>query len=240
MLKSIVALAALSVCSVAAVSSVANAGTVLFSEDFDSITANTLNIGPGNAVTMAASMDVFGEVDAVVPINGFGITGLTSTAIDLDGTPGPGGVGKGGFDLVAGRNYTLSFVVGGAQRGSVSDTFLVSLLSDLSGDLKLLGGTGVFGGLDPLLLSADFEALAILAGDTPFTQSSLNLRAVNNSSFAFRIGTNSSNNIGPLLDSVVLTESTGVIPEPATWAMLISGFGLVGTAMRRRRTLSAA
>lgn len=27
----------------------------------------------------------------------------------------------------------------------------------------------------------------------------------------------------------------GVIPEPATWAMLITGFGLVGATMRRRR-----
>jgi hypothetical protein len=27
------------------------------------------------------------------------------------------------------------------------------------------------------------------------------------------------------------------IPEPATWAMLIAGFGLVGTAARRRPAL---
>ena len=27
----------------------------------------------------------------------------------------------------------------------------------------------------------------------------------------------------------------GAVPEPATWAMLIAGFGLIGAAMRRRR-----
>ena len=31
------------------------------------------------------------------------------------------------------------------------------------------------------------------------------------------------------------TVPTGAIPEPATWAMLIAGFGMVGGAMRRRR-----
>lgn len=30
----------------------------------------------------------------------------------------------------------------------------------------------------------------------------------------------------------------GVIPEPATWAMMIAGFGLVGFAARRRRSLA--
>lgn len=30
-----------------------------------------------------------------------------------------------------------------------------------------------------------------------------------------------------------------VIPEPATWAMMIAGFGLVGASIRRRRTATA-
>jgi hypothetical protein len=33
-------------------------------------------------------------------------------------------------------------------------------------------------------------------------------------------------------------EEGGVVPEPATWAMMIAGFGLVGAAMRRRKTVA--
>lgn len=33
--------------------------------------------------------------------------------------------------------------------------------------------------------------------------------------------------------------SNSVVPEPATWALLITGFGLVGVAARRRRPLTA-
>jgi hypothetical protein len=48
----------------------------------------------------------------------------------------------------------------------------------------------------------------------------------------------------PLPDGLSFTSASGfflrplgggVIPEPATWAMLISGFGLVGATARRRR-----
>jgi hypothetical protein len=41
--------------------------------------------------------------------------------------------------------------------------------------------------------------------------------------------------------SVTLSSSTtGAVPEPATWAMMVSGFGLMGAAMRRRRRDMAA
>ena len=39
--------------------------------------------------------------------------------------------------------------------------------------------------------------------------------------------------------SEVTFDGTAGIPEPATWAMMIAGFGLVGAAARRRRPLAA-
>lgn len=35
------------------------------------------------------------------------------------------------------------------------------------------------------------------------------------------------------------TDGGGVVPEPAAWALMISGFGLAGSALRRRRTIAA-
>ncbi len=39
--------------------------------------------------------------------------------------------------------------------------------------------------------------------------------------------------------SIIVPPPGGVVPEPATWAMLITGFGLVGHALRRRRLQAA-
>ena len=41
-------------------------------------------------------------------------------------------------------------------------------------------------------------------------------------------------------EKLVFTNVGGSVPEPASWAMLIAGFGLVGAAARRRRAAVAA
>ncbi|HEX7946054.1 MAG TPA: PEPxxWA-CTERM sorting domain-containing protein, partial [Phenylobacterium sp.] len=48
-----------------------------------------------------------------------------------------------------------------------------------------------------------------------------------------------SDNNGALRVSVTGSSVTGGVPEPATWAMMIAGFGLAGATLRRRRTANA-
>ena len=208
-----------------------NAATVLFSENFDSITTNTLGI-----TTTVANMDVVGNVDAVVPVNPFGIT-VSSTVIDLDGSTGPGGVGKSGFNLLAGRRYTLSAVVGGAQRASGNEILYVSFTSSANGDLKFLSSSGLFSFGQLGNLATTFYGVTGVAGSAPFDVSNLTFFANRNTNFAFELGTTSRDGIGPLLDSVVLTANH--VPEPASWALLITGFGLAGAISRRRRAALA-
>jgi hypothetical protein len=221
------------VASAALALSAQSGATVLFSENFDSITSNTLQI-----TTSVGGMTVTGAVDAVVPMNPFGIAGLTSTVVDLDGSPGPGRVSAGGFNLQPGFIYTLSLVVGGAQRGSVSDNWSLELTSDAPGVLNSLGGTGLLAVVPASPLSSTFMFSGTVLGTTPFTASSIALLANSNTSFGFEIGTTSRDAVGPLLDSVTLTRNA--VPEPASWAMLIAGFGLVGAVARRRKVALAA
>lgn len=48
---------------------------------------------------------------------------------------------------------------------------------------------------------------------------------------------NGNSAVGTGTSVLVFDPSGGVVPEPASWAMLIAGFGLVGATMRRRRTV---
>ena len=48
------------------------------------------------------------------------------------------------------------------------------------------------------------------------------------------------NNADDNHDDLIIRVTAMAVPEPASWAMLIAGFGLVGAAARRRRTVVAA
>lgn len=68
-------------------------------------------------------------------------------------------------------------------------------------------------------------------GWTTITLPLLNLKADRDCAWGCRFFINGG---GALVDNVVLDLSRSGIPEPATWLMLVAGFGMAGTALRRR------
>ena len=105
--------------------------------------------------------------------------------------------------------------------GADSDTASLSLWSGLNGTGSLLGTANVSWG------AADFSI-----GNPPgFITLTSALSAL---SATFIIGSPSFPQSG-YFDNITATASESAVPELATWAMMISGFGLVGAMMRRRR-----
>jgi hypothetical protein len=204
------------------------AAQVLFSQNFNSLPQGIPSAGvPGFTTT--------GTVDIVTNGN-FGITcaGNTGACADLAGTPGPGTLTTNSIAFLAGRKVTISFDLSGNQRDLSRDNFTWSV-----GFNPANGGTaGRISGFTPgtfipALNGTPYQE--VIAGDRGFVTYSgffiANLNGTFNMSFNGVGGGNV--NIGPILDNVLVTQ--GAVPEPASWAMLITGFGLVGAARRRQR-----
>jgi hypothetical protein len=193
---------------------------------------------PDTGYTTLVNWTAFGgTVDIVASSNPWGIvvsSPATGNVLDLDGTPGPAAlVSNATFNFNAGDVVTLSFDVGGAQRGSISDDFLAGLAFDESLASNIFG-TGLTASPDTAL--GGVTQGLFLAGATPFTTSSIGFKALAAGSLQIAFVTQSQDNIGPLLDNVKL--SITPIPEPASWAMMLFGIGAVGAAMRRRQKVA--
>jgi len=55
----------------------------------------------------------------------------------------------------------------------------------------------------------------------------------------FTGGGNANTGLIEIVDNVTYAAGGGAVPEPAAWALMISGFGLAGAALRRRRSVAA-
>jgi hypothetical protein len=175
-----------------------------------------------------------GDVDLVAMPNGFGIT-CAGSCVDLDGSPGPGTFTSiSSFAFNAGDTVRLFFSLGGNQRGGASDNWFSGF--DFGSNTSLTNfGFNYFGGdvnLGPITSLGFSSNTSVNPGD-PFSLRSIFFTAAQAGSVKFSFGTDSADNIGPLLDNVSLDVSAAV-PEPSTWMMLLAGFGLVGAALRRR------
>ena len=86
-------------------------------------------------------------------------------------------------------------------------------------------GASIFRGLEPTGTPKVGDFVSVVAGATPDTY---------NVTYDFK-------NDGATMDEVrFVFDPSAAVPEPASWALMIGGFGLAGATLRRRRGVAAA
>jgi hypothetical protein len=224
------ATAALAVCV-----SVPLQAQVVLSDNFDAEAA------PGTSVlnySAFANWEVIGQVD-LVQSGDFGIT-CSTKCVDLDGSSGPGRIRtRQAFNVLAGDTWTFAFSVSGSQRRPDLDNIFMTALFGGSPTIGAFTGTGGFSsvnipGFGPL---DSFTAINSIAGTSPFSTWSVSFQAQSAGTVKFELGTVSADNIGPLIDNVMISKVSAQVPEPSSAFMLLLGLGAVGLTARRRRAL---
>ena len=174
----------------------------------------------------------------------FGITCRTGNyCVDLDGSTGDAGVLTLSAPIAIGPGDVVDIVswISGNQRGGGNDSVDIRLI--LKPEVPVTGFQ--FLTESGYTLPVDFPGglgLAIIPRSiepgAPFTNFGFRFTAGGATTLTLQFLPLDGDNIGAILDDVSI-RVTPAIPEPATWAMLIAGFGLVGAAARRRRLAAA-
>ena len=192
----------------------ANAGVVL-SDDFGTTGAEGNWAGDSVFLSIPQPGDVNGKpsVDLVGP-GFFDNLAFSGNSVDLDGSTGNGNDPAGEIQSKASlaassAGYTVSFELAGNLRGAADEETVVSI-----------GGDSINLGYIPNNQGYTLYHLHFIGASGQLDFKDLP----------------TSDQQGNLLDNVVVT--TGV-PEPATWTMMILGFGAVGFFMRRRKAVFA-
>ena len=193
----------------------AHAATIMFTDDFSSITTTATPGSPLNWTTINGTVDSIKSGDWFLTC-----VGGAGGCVDLDGSSNNAGTmyTNETFDLVAGTTYQLTAYVSGNQLGS--------RYPDRGPDSLLFGFLSAGVAVDQPN-STKFIA-TILAGD-PFTQVLLEFTPTENVTASIFFETGGGDNVGPILDNVRLT----AVPLPAAAWLLLSG--LVGFAALGRR-----
>ncbi len=163
--------------------------------------------GSGTVRTAPRSSPTGSGQFAVDGNNYFFIDG-TSFTVTFDSPIAAFGFFAADLEDLVGINVTLNYDGGGSAAYNLGDVY------------------GPYSG--PFLASGSVHFLGFIDVDNPFASVVFSGVNAGGDFLAFDKFT-----IGDAAQ--VVNPPSGVIPEPATWAMMIAGFGLVGGAMRRRR-----
>lgn len=142
--------------------------------------------------------------------------GAGNQALDITGA-GNTSPANGLFQSIAteaGRTYRLSFLLGNAD-GSANPVYLAPSLI----------GVSIDGGAETV-----FSNAAVTLQGVNWAMQTMTFTATGASTVvSFRNATPVGDNYAGIDDV-----SVAAVPEPATWGLMLAGFGLVGCAMRRR------
>jgi hypothetical protein len=214
----------------------------VFSDNF-----NSENGGVGaNPYTGFANWTVTGGPVALR--EGAACAGGSGGCVGLDGG---GGLGdefqtSQSFSYGVGSVVTLTYDISGdhfpdCTRCAADDQyeagFVFSNLSVTMDDLTLDGDNN--GNLSTPTGIDLFGTGFPLASNDPWTTHTISFVATDAGTIAVHFRSYSADGVGPLLDNVNLDITGGSVPEPASWALMITGFGLAGATLRRRRSMVA-
>lgn len=218
----------------AAFVSPAHAGVVFF-DNFNAENGGNSALNYGGF----ANFDVEGGTVDIVKSGDFDIACPSGgSCVDLDGSTGNGAtlVTKNAFSFNAGDTVRLDFDFTGNQRNGADDVLEFGFRSTAGNFLF----SNIFVGITPDSLSfGDITgvglgfAISPIPTDFPVRNVFVEFSASTAGSMKAYAGTTSADNIGPVIDNFRVSVNPAV-PEPATWAMMLLGFGAVGSAMRRR------
>ncbi len=215
----------LAISATCAVSGPAQAASLIANGGFEASSSTTqtptgwTNIGPANGIipySAVSSQPVYEGVN-FYSLGGVGTNGLSSIGVGISQT----------VATVIGNTYRLTFGYSGENGPNLETVLGVSIGSTTTPFQVISTNTGFF--TRPFTTATlDYVATSTL---TPI---SFTLLATNEVGL---IGNND-----PLIDGVSFEQIAvgGAVPEPATWAMMIVGFGAVGGMMRRRAAMAFA
>ena len=188
--------------------------STLFSEDFSGATPGTYGVGPIAGTGVSVTTD---NVDIVGVLNGSFYSCVDNpggNCLDLVGNGGRGGIASNtAFNLTAGETYTVKFgaILQGYAAGQGNTTFTVALGSQSV--TESVNGTAQQFSLAfvPLVseTGADLAFTTVVPGDGSH---------------------------GAVLDNITLTSG---VPEPESWALMLTGFGVAGGLIRRGRSVAS-
>jgi hypothetical protein len=192
----------------------------------------------GGGSSLGSPTVTFNFLDTSLYLNNLSAK-FTLTGTAPSGNPASNAVLQPGIGTAAAPG-SFSFIYTGPNTSFMGKNYVSGVTNLLSGvyTLAQISGSGTSGSFhdSDTIGTLSFTSDIITNLPTAVTQDfSLSLVSINP-----KLGYTPGQSLNSFKSGATGIFSAGFVPEPATWAMMIVGFGMLGLAARRRRSLAHA